>query len=231
MRRIDLRLRVNRATLYGVGSLDGGVYLETTSQSGAQGDPGGFFVSAVVKINSPAWDMISFAFNGGSVRWQFRNIAGNLTFSCSDAGGGIVHSPGVAPVIDTVIGLVGVHDGSRVRLYVQGSQVGDGTAIATDIPTDGHTLYVGRAGLGNGFLDYYGSSYGLGVPSAQDVAQWWSATQRGRRIVDMPSVPASRMWTPQLALGDITDSVGGVVLQRGSPLDQTSIATRSPAWG
>jgi hypothetical protein len=176
-----------------------------------------------------SYDMVIFGL-GPAIRWQFRAQSGSVRFSCADALGTLVHSPGYAPPIGEIFGLVGVHDGTSVRLYANGVQVGSGTPIVGFLP-DATAMYAGAAGAANGYLTYYGSGYGLGVPSANDVASWWDMTRGTRRIADMPTVPASRLWEPTEALANVVDSVGGVTLQLGAPLDQTLSATRSPAWG
>lgn len=68
------------------------------------------------------------------------------------------------PQIDTWYHVVGVYDGSHLKIYVDGSQVGSSGAYSSAIGTNDKNLYIGSSGSGhylNGYLDetiIYGSA-------------------------------------------------------------------------
>ena len=73
----------------------------------------------------------------GGGAYRLRNSGGSLVFSVAGAGPGTVNSPASAGVWNGQWHAVaGVYDGLAVRLYVDGTQVGSGTALSAPIDYD-----------------------------------------------------------------------------------------------
>jgi hypothetical protein len=113
-------------------------------------EPAAVSVSAWVKSSGPGGStyVVSKGANGCFAASYGMYTAGGLSFYISNASGSIALSPAAGGAIwnDAWHHVIGTFDGSAVRLFVDGTEVGTGTATSTKIgynlPT-GNDLYIG----------------------------------------------------------------------------------------
>jgi len=73
--------------------------------------------------------------------------SGQVRFRVATGSSGFTNSPGFSPQTNTWYHMVGVYDGSKVRLYIDGVEQGSGTAASGGIDwthTSANELYIGR---------------------------------------------------------------------------------------
>lgn len=216
--------------LYGIGGCDGGNRFLVTSAAAGPGLASGFWVSVIVRLNSTSSGDYLISSAPGTSGWlTVISPAPSANFRAADGGGAYQVSPNLTLTTGLVYALVGVFDGSNVRLYSQGAEVGSGS------PCVGYTassslLYVAAGGALNGFLDFFGCGYGTGVPTPANIADWYDAVQTRRACVDMPGTPATHLWQPTIGWGNMPDLVGGLITLAKVGTGFNDLAIASPQW-
>lgn len=131
-------------------------YYQSALNAGIAGQAAGFWVAVYMIVTSQAVanttrDLAGRRVGSGTSGWSLNTYTTNATvsFFCANGVGSGVTSPAYTITAGDVSGavallVVGVHDGSNLRLYVKGAEVGSGTAI-----TGFTTSIVTNMGLGN----------------------------------------------------------------------------------
>lgn len=213
--------------LYGLGNIDADTYLSLTAPGGVPGDVTGFYTTILFRSRSGAPGNYVMSWLTGTGGWAYIFSGSGIGFRVMNGSSVEVVSPQLAYSSDEIFGFVGVYDTAKVRLYSQGSQVMDGTSITGYTP-DAGGMFVGAAGESNGFLDFFGGSYGVGIPNAANIAAWWAQTQTARRLADMPDHPSTYIWRP--------NSDGSNIISGASTLAKfgsgfATLAIANPQWG
>lgn len=181
------------ATVPDDASLEPSSAVTVTAYVKASGSPGLF--KAIIAKGASGCNAASYSLytgvNGGLIFYVSQN--GGLSYTLSpDAGQGIWDGNWHF--------VVGTYDGTAVRLYVDGQQVGNGTPLTGPIGyglPDGSDLYIGHYdACGNQDLDFHGS---IDEPTvwntalnAQTVRSSFVALSLLHRLVSrLPSFPAS----------------------------------------
>jgi hypothetical protein len=214
----DLADDLSLAKIIGIGNLSATNYFTTAGGGGTPGDASGFYVAyfcrPILPANADFWGAAVQAAAG----WSLRQLASTtLQFRCANGAGTFVNSPALTltSLVNKACCVMGVHDGSHVRLYANLAEVSSGTAIT------GYTAPSGATGHAIGSQnpsgnEFYGMVSGLGVPSLANFQAWCLATKRERAVQDMPGVPAQHMWRAS-ALANISDLIGSsTMLKRGT---------------
>jgi hypothetical protein len=101
--------------------------------------------------------------------------------------------------------VIGVHDGSKLRLYVKRVEIGTGTTISGFSPGTGPMRVGVRAdGLASSHADkatVFGWSGGLGVPTAAEILQLFDDVERTGQIASIPAKTT--------VLTDLTQDIAG----------------------
>lgn len=183
-------------------------YFQSALNAGIAGQAAGFWVAVYIIVTSQAVastsrDLAGRRVGSGVSGWSINTATTNatVTFGCANGAGSFLTSPAYTITAGDVSGavallVVGVHDGSNLRLYVKGAQVGSGTAI-----TGFTTSTVPNMGLGNGNAAFpsglsfgeppdgvivLGLAGGNGVPSAGEIATMDTACASANDIVAIP---------------------------------------------
>lgn len=218
--------------LYGIGAIDSNTYLETSNPSGTPGSAAGFYVAVIARPKVLAAANYWASCLTAAAGWGFIQPAtSTMSFRAAAGDGSIIHSPtySLAGLTNAIVPLVGVHDGTALRLYAARAQVGTGTAI-TGYSTISNRMRIGAGGASNSYLDWFGCIYGVGVPSLANIQQWFDDCVAQRRIADMPGTPASRIWRPIEDGSAPVDSVGSVAMTL-SGTGHTTLSLTAPMWG
>lgn len=221
-RRIRRRTSaVTLSPLLGLGGLTASRYLTCAASDGAGA---GFYVTHILRPTAlgAGYSYFGKLYLAG---WSLglAGAADTLTARIVDGTTATVTSPAYTVATNRVICVCAVHTGTHVRLYVQGVEVGSGTAITGYTPLSG-VAYIGASGGGATYVDWFGSGSGLGVPSAQNVADWYAAVRSTRRIQQMIGVAAGVVYQPT-ATG--AAPAGAALVGTGHVL----LAERNPVWG
>lgn len=217
--------------LLGIGNMDGSnAYLASANPSGMAGADTGFWCACLVQFAYVADGLYGISSLAGASGWGFVTGLGGLTFRAANGAGTVILAPVGTYEAGKAYAAVGVHDGSNVRLYLNGAQVDNGINITGYTPRN-DIAYVGAGGPTDGYLSFYGAAYGLGVPSSQNILDWYGQVRAQRRVVDMPGAPASRLWRPTAGAADMTDLIGGSVTLSKFGAGHTALSLTSPNWG
>jgi hypothetical protein len=207
--------------------------LQTATPGGIAGQAAGFWVACVVRptaLGSGNYWLTRIAAAAG---WGLlQNGASTLVFRCANGVGTLVSSPNftLTGLTNTIVGVVGVHDGTTVRLYANRAEVGSGTAI-TGFTAHSNRTYVGAAGSASAFLDFFGAAGGTGVPSASDVATWFDLVKANRQIQNMPgSAVTTNKWIPNSGATAPVDSVGSSNFSITGSLTLASVGGTAWSW-
>lgn len=220
--------RVRPGVFCGLSGFQSGLLLATTASQGVQGSTLGFWAAQLIRIDSQVGSAtrISFnAFQGASGNgWDFRTLTTNATllFEAFFGAGTGFNSPTRAIAASDVGKLalcVGVFDvaASRLRLYINGAEVGSGTATvgAYRPPVAGATAFGGRADGGNLPSDnttIFGCCGGDGfTPTAKEIEVQYLSTVDSGAIQPIPAKTTNRWVFPNTWNAPVTliDSTGG----------------------
>lgn len=208
---------------------NGSAYLTTTG--GTAGTAAGFWYAAWCKVNSQTVGSATrylvrpvSATSGGYIRCGGTNT--NFSFLVYDNALSAIISP-VYTMTSADVGrhtlVVAVHDGSFLRLYVNGVEIGAGTAIT------GYSVPTATQRFGDGLdgATIFGVAEGLGVPSLGEIQTLGSSIRASARMQGIPGKTA-HLWNME-APGTIADEQGSSnVTVVGSGL--TSLR-HTAAWG
>lgn len=220
-------------TLVALGNMSNPVSLQTSaSPGGIAGTAAGFHVAWFGRLTALGTSNNLFSRSSGVAGWQLRQLAPTtLTFRCANGVGTMVDSSAVtlSGLTNQWIGIVGVHTGTQLQLWVNGAQVGSDQAIT------GYTAFSGRTGVGgvgaaSAYLDMVGCGGGTGVPTAANIADWFVQIRARRQIVGVPGVTTTNLWPARPGALVPLDTVGGANMSLVGA-GHTDIQTRSPVWG
>jgi hypothetical protein len=206
---------------------------------------GMFWLAMLVNVTSQAVAnrarVFASTYNPSGALLQTGVTNTTMSFLATDAGGVNRTSPSI--VIGTAdVGklqlVVGVHDGTNVRIYWKRAQQGSGTACSGFLPS-ANPLYVGRdprLTFAADGMAIYGIAGGAGVPSLAEIQALHDACMATEDLVAIPGKTSMLCSYTRAARANggvlpaqIPDLVGGNHLVRaGSPALATSYAR---AWG
>jgi hypothetical protein len=231
--------------VYGISGWTAANYYETASPGGIAGVDTGFGVWGLIRVDSQAVASATRRiFNRSSssaTGWFVRTGTTNATLVFGAASGAGVGTTAPAYTITAgdvgkVIGFVGVHDGSNLRLYVNRVEVGSGTAITGYTPQSTAT----RIGARNTGLEpadnitILGCAGGHGVPSLAEVQALFDLMKSSCDVRSI-SGKTSSLWSAKrdfagtTAPATLDDKSGSEDMSRvGSALTASSWV---PSWG
>lgn len=172
--------------LVGVDALTVLNYYQSMPASGLLGNPstGNFHISCLFKVDSQDVASATRVFlscapvGGGNFGWRFRTTTTNsaISFTAYNSVGTAVVSPSYtipASMVGETIHAVGVIDGSFIRLYINGTEVGSGTVMTSyNYPING-VVRVGREVISvtgaEGSVIVYGVEGGNSVPTTTEI--------------------------------------------------------------
>jgi len=225
--------KTTRRRMYGVGSIDNDTYMVTADGGGTPGVDTGFYFGLLNyprrSENGTSWFSRRVLNTSGYI---LRQLSGTtITFSCANNVGTFVNSPAWTVVINQVTGILCVHDGSVLRLYVNRVEVGDGSGTAiTGYTPSAVALGLGGAGGTTPQYDFYGAVSGHGVPDLAAVQGWFDACKGARACRAVPGLTPSNLWNARTTLAGPLDSAGSSNLSLGGS-GHVLVAERSPVWG
>lgn len=225
------------APLRGLSDLTVANYAQTEAPGGVGTAAAPYWVGVLASITSQAASAtrVLLASNQSSSGWEFRTNGFNATagfYSWSGSSGALVASPlftVTAGHVNKELLLVGVHDGTVLRLYADALEVASGTAIT------GYTPHVGRMRAGQrptGTLmatdvTLYGWAGGHAAPSLAQVVAYFAAVKAARRMVSMAGVTTQSVWNVTDVVS-VLDSVGVDHMPvTGTP---TLVTKATPTW-
>lgn len=182
----------------------GSYVITANAGEGWPGSIGGFFLAALIQLETFLDQQYLFGhwFPYGNLLYQ--PSAGYIAFICADVGPTYVFSPFFtipSSFLGKVFSIVGVLDpfAGKVRLYVNGAEVGSGTSTTGYIPGSQYSYMYGQSTLPNPIdpntNKIYGAVYGNNaVPSAVNVQEWHRLCKRNRRVMEMPGVNNTGLW-------------------------------------
>lgn len=198
--------------------------------AGILGNAAGFYVAGLVAfMATAAANYVARNHAASTDGWRlWVGSTGLLTFGQTNGATALILSPtfDISSLLGRVLAVCGVYTSTHVRLYVNGAQVGSGTAIT------GYTGPTGAAVTALGFGTAQNSvSMGVlggdGVPSDANIAAWSVACKAARGLATMPGVAPQHSWTPLAAVANIADGVGSDTLTKvGTP-----VAVTLRQWG
>lgn len=218
--------------MYGIGSIDNDTSLTTAAPGGTAGDAAGFGIGMLVRPLSFAAQAWAARRVVGSLGWIHGQSTATLyRFACYDGASALVNSPtfDITAYANKVISIFGLHDGSLVRIFLNGVEVGAGTAITGYSPAPAAATSFGGAGSTTPQFDFFGTIGVLGVPTAGNILEWHNRCRIARRCVDMPGVPGEHMWPARQSLAAPLDVIGSDNLSLAGS-GHTFIASRSTVW-
>lgn len=199
-------------------------YYATAASSGVRGSATGFWATWLGVINAAATNNHLFNCSNATEGWQINlNAPTNLWFLVADGTVAFRGTPNYNPaaLIGKISHITGVHTGAgnTIRLYINGVEIGSGSACT------GYTVPAGAtlnrvAGL-NAACDsvFMGGMGGLGVPSAAQILANAQACRAARRLVAMAGVAPDHMWVPLATVASIADSIGSdTMTKNGGPV-------------
>lgn len=222
--------------LLGLSDMTVANYAQTAAPGGVGTAAAPYWVAVLASITSQAASAtrVLLASNQSASGWEFRTNGFNATagFYANNGAGTLVVSPlftVTAGHVGKELLLVGVHDGTVLRLYVDALEVSSGTAIT------GYTPHVGRMRLGQrptGTLPatditLYGWAGGHAAPSLAQVQQYFADVKAARRMVAMAGVTTQSIWNVT-DIVSVLDSVGTDHMPvTGTP---TLVTKPTPTW-
>lgn len=209
----------------GLSGYTAGLTLATGNNQGIQGALAGFWAAMIVRVDSQATSATRIIFNsfqgGASKGWDLRSGGFNASFAFNAYFAGVAKQ---SPVYTWAAGNVGklalihaLYDGALLRLFVQGVEVGVGTAAggAFSLPTLNPCACGIRAdggGLAATDLTVFGCAGGDGfVPTPAEIATHYAAVVTASAMVSIPA-KTTRLyrfpsaWNPPVT---VTESIGG----------------------
>ena len=216
--------------MYGYGTLSTSNYFTTAGGAGIVGNASGFYVAYLCKLtniaNSQYWSSCSAGSNSG---WELRqNAASTLAFIAYDGSGVAKTSPAftLTGLTGQVLAVMGVHDGSALKLYANRAQVGTSTALTGYTAAGAAAQSIARFAASG--CDLYGMVGGLGVPSLANFQSWCDAVKSARGIVDMVGVGGQHMWRAASTVANMSDMIGSATFTKtGTP---TVAPNYTPQW-
>lgn len=199
--------------MYGLTNFAVSQVARTPNPGGVAGSTG-FHVTWVGKLSSEVTAGMMAArgvgFGGG---WLLQKLTTNIQLRVVLASGTLTSSPTytvVASDVDKLMTVCGTYDGTTIRLYIDGVEIGSGTAT-----TGGYTPYVSFMYIGswenNSIPLTTGTIAGMGggdtVPTLANIAAWHAATKAARAIVDMPGAGGDHLW-PVVNVSPVADTIG-----------------------
>lgn len=219
----------------------------TANPGGIAGTASGFFAAALFRfVSTPASSARALCgrSNNSNAGWYIYAGATHNQLYCRmfNGVGTSVNSPiysVVAGDLDKVCGVVAVHDGSYVRLYVNRVEVGSGTAIVgytahaqgTEIGGQGNGAGAYNISSNSGPCQLFGVTGGAGIPSLANVQAWFDACKSNYTCSAMPSVGSEHRWLCTSATSPIADV--GTVPEDASytPSGMSVVTLSNPTWG
>lgn len=202
--------RVRSKHIRGVSGFSNPIYAQTASPGGFAGQSG-CYVALVCRPTALGNGNYWLTRLGASAGWGIlQNGASTVCFRAANGSGTLVSSPSYTATANTLLAVVGVHDGSNLRLYVNGAEVGSGTAI-TGYTAHSNRTYIGAAGSASAFLDFFGAYCGNSVPSADQISAWYLALRSANRVIDVPGQSATVAWLPSSS-ATIINEIGAQTL-------------------
>lgn len=222
------------AILDGTTGFDGVAANYMQSGSGVGNTNGGYWTAALVKMDSqPSGARYALRSVTASAGFLLGCVssAGTLRFGCywNNAGTPAFASSPVYNVQLSDYGkiklLVGVNEGSALKFYLDGVQIGTATAFANYlVPSD-----TNRLGERWDCGAIFGAAGGHAVPTAQQVSAFAAAVKAAGRMVVMPGVQTDHVWntTTGSASVDEVAGAGGTLAVTGA----LSSVRHTAAWG
>lgn len=200
----------------------GSYCITATSGVGWPGSIGGFYLAALIQLEQFIDQQYFFGhwFPYGNLLYE--PSAGYLAFICAKSGPTYVFSPFFEipnSMLHKVISLVGVLDSValKVRLYVNGVEVGSGTSTDGYLPGDQYSYMYGQSTppLEPNTNKIYGCVYGNNaVPSASDISTWHALCKTNRMVMEMPNVNNHGLWriSEDSDVNGVSDLIGSADL-------------------
>jgi hypothetical protein len=201
---------------------------------------GTFHVQALIRVDTqtvpsavrPFLSLGGFS-NGRFNGWKFRTTSTNssLSFGSYSTIGALTEAPAYtvsSSVVGSILHICGVHDGTSVRFYVNGQEIGTGTAISGySFPTSenfGIGLDNNTAGsILTGEITVFGVAGGNTVPTADEIYQAYVSSVRQADIVSIPA-KTEHLWSVKQsqngsAPSPLRDQIGtGNLTRNGTPI-------------
>lgn len=227
--------------LYGVQGFSISNYYQSANPGGIAGSASGFWVALLCRVDqqiAPGSRALIARFN--TIGWQLTTTLSNgqFSFQATDGGGTTRNSLSytIQPAdLGKVMHVSGVHDGSTIRLYVNGVGVGAATACVGFTPLADRT-YIGRraVGLPNSNGIFFGACGGHAVVTAAEVTAHANACKAAADIVPIAGKTNS-LWSVKQdqagAAPPVLDdkSAGAQDMDLVGAL--TLVSVTSPVWG
>lgn len=191
--------------MYCIADISGG-HLQTIPGIGFPGGVYSWYVGSLFLIDAfPAGvDQSYFVMNfggasGGHILYQI--VSTQLTFLIVQPGGAFAVSPFYtmsSSELHKIMSIVGVVDAvsAKLRLYVNGIQIGTGETITGYLPNAANPSRIGSNTADNAYK-VYGAVYGTNPtpPTAQNVLDWHLACKSNRKVMPMGGgYPTDGMW-------------------------------------
>lgn len=199
-----------------------------------------FSVAVLFRLTSAADTAWLGATNNASGNgWSLYHNGTDWRFRMDDGVGTDITSPTTnAPAVGTTNLFVGVHDGTKLRLYLNGSEVGSGTSITGYTANSGVKQQIGiRLTTNAGAFDT-GDICGMcgsdsDAWSAAEISTLWDDTKAGYALATVAG-KTERLWTAagRTSVPDpVPDDVGSEDMEHIAGGSGLSIVSFVPAWG
>ena len=207
-------------------------YFASAASQGIRGSASGFYVASLMMINTGQANNYCTHCTGGTDGWNlYMPSSTTLVFTVASSLPALINSPAytVTPTVGKIISVVGVYDfgALTIRLYVNGAEIGAGTAIVGYTAAAGATLHKIGNSAGSPDLVTFGVLGGNGVPSAANIAAWSAACKATRSLATMPGAAPQHRWVPSNPVANMPDTVGSDTMTKNG----TPPARSTNAWG
>jgi hypothetical protein len=191
----EARRGVSHPILVGVTGFGASNHYKTANPGGIAGVVGGFWVAVLLnRTGNAASSGRPAARINANDGWFFGTTSGTKSINfITGTGAARITSP-TATMTEGVQLVVGVFDGSAVRIWNNNAQAGAGTATALYSPLSQYTI-MGTSFEGAPYDDVvYGISGGHAVPTASEISALYYSVKQGSDIQPIPG-KTDHLWS------------------------------------